>query len=201
MSVQNQGLPPVGLPIVDPMTGILTPAWFQFMASLWQRTGGGNQLGNVQSVSAEGLGGIIASVTNPTTTPNIRLNFNINEITTFTPNSKGVVPASGGGTTNYLRADGTWTALAGTGTVTTVSVTTANGVSGTVSNPTTTPGISISLGAITPSSVASSGAVSGTTGTFSSTMRFGSYTATPITNTGYITINDAGGTPRRLMVG
>lgn len=48
------------------------------------------------------------------------------------------------------------------GTVTTVSVTTANGVSGTVSNPTTTPAISLVLGAITPTSVAASGNVTGT---------------------------------------
>ena len=48
------------------------------------------------------------------------------------------------------------------GTVTTVSVTTANGVSGTVSNPTTTPAISLALGAITPTSVAASGNVTGT---------------------------------------
>ena len=47
------------------------------------------------------------------------------------------------------------------GTVTTVSVTTANGVSGTVSNPTTTPAISLVLGAITPTSVAASGNVTG----------------------------------------
>lgn len=39
------------------------------------------------------------------------------------------------------------------GTVTNVSVTTANGVSGSVANPTTTPAISLTLGAITPSSV------------------------------------------------
>ena len=47
------------------------------------------------------------------------------------------------------------------GTVTSVSVTTANGVSGTVTNPTTTPAISLALGAITPSSVAASGTVTG----------------------------------------
>lgn len=41
-----------------------------------------------------------------------------------------------------------------TGTVSTVSVTTVNGVSGSVINPTTTPAISLTLGAITPSSVA-----------------------------------------------
>ena len=40
-----------------------------------------------------------------------------------------------------------------TGTVTSVSVTTANGVSGTVATSTTTPAITLSLGAITPSTV------------------------------------------------
>jgi len=41
----------------------------------------------------------------------------------------------------------------GTGTVTSVSVVTANGVSGSVANATTTPSITLTLGAITPSSV------------------------------------------------
>jgi len=41
----------------------------------------------------------------------------------------------------------------GSGTVTTVSCTTANGVSCTVANPTTTPALTFTLGAITPSSV------------------------------------------------
>lgn len=50
---------------------------------------------------------------------------------------------------------------AGTGTVTNVSVVTANGVSGSVANPTTTPAITLSLGAITPTSVAASGTVTG----------------------------------------
>jgi hypothetical protein len=49
---------------------------------------------------------------------------------------------------------------AGSGTVTSVSVVTANGVSGSVADPTTTPAITLSLGAITPSSVAASGAIS-----------------------------------------
>lgn len=49
----------------------------------------------------------------------------------------------------------------GSGTVTSVSVTTHSGVSGTVATSTTTPAISISLGAITPTSVAASGTVTG----------------------------------------
>lgn len=44
-------------------------------------------------------------------------------------------------------------AAAGTGTVTSVSVTTANGVSGTVATATSTPAITLTLGAITPSTV------------------------------------------------
>jgi len=34
---------------------------------------------------------------------------------TFTSSAKGLAPASGGGTTNFLRADGTWAAPAGGG--------------------------------------------------------------------------------------
>lgn len=46
-----------------------------------------------------------------------------------------------------------YTPGAGSGTVTSVSVTTANGVSGSVATSTTTPAISLTLGAITPTSV------------------------------------------------
>lgn len=72
----------------------------------------------------------------------------------FTSALKGLAPASGGGTVNYLRADGTWASPPGAGSVTTVSVVTANGVSGSVANPTSTPAITLTLGAITPTSVA-----------------------------------------------
>ena len=50
---------------------------------------------------------------------------------------------------------------AGTGTVTSVSVVTANGISGTVANPTTTPAITLALGAITPTSIAALGTIVG----------------------------------------
>lgn len=58
----------------------------------------------------------------------------------------------------YLAGDGTWTTLpVGSGTVSAVSVTSANGVSGTVATSTTTPAITLVLGNITPNSVAASG--------------------------------------------
>lgn len=68
--------------------------------------------------------------------------------TFYAMNSVGVeTPIGGGG--------------GGSGTVTTLSVQTANGISGTVANPTTTPAITLSLGAITPTSVAATGLVTG----------------------------------------
>ena len=39
------------------------------------------------------------------------------QVETFTDTTEGVVPASGGGTTNFLRADGTWTTPPGGGEI------------------------------------------------------------------------------------
>jgi hypothetical protein len=55
-------------------------------------------------------------------------------------------------------------AFAAMGTVTSVSVVTANGISGTVANSTTTPAITLTLGAITPSSVNGLTLTAGATG-------------------------------------
>lgn len=71
----------------------------------------------------------------------------------------GILP--GNGTTGQVLAktsnndfDVEWaTVSAGSGTVTSASVTTANGVSATVANAATTPAFTFTLGAITPSSV------------------------------------------------
>ena len=79
------------------------------------------------------------------------------DLSVATTSAAGVMSAA-----DKTKLDGIATgATANAGTVTTVSVTTANGVSGTVANPTTTPAISLSLGAITPTSVAASGTVAG----------------------------------------
>lgn len=63
-------------------------------------------------------------------------------------------PTSGYVLTSDASGNGTWQAAAsGSGTVSTVSVASANGVSGTVANATTTPAITLTLGAITPTTV------------------------------------------------
>lgn len=84
---------------------------------------------------------------------------------TTAPNAiNALVPTQTANNGKFLTTDGSvvsWGTTT-TGTVTTVSVTTANGVSGSVANPTTTPAITLTLGAITPTSVAASGTVTGT---------------------------------------
>lgn len=66
------------------------------------------------------------------------------------------LPSQTGNSGKFLTTNGTvtsWGTAGGTGTVTSVSVTTANGVSGSVATSTTTPAITLTLGAITPTSV------------------------------------------------
>ena len=75
-----------------------------------------------------------------------------------------LLPSQTGNNGKILTTDGTntsWVAIVGGGTVTSVSVVTANGISGSVATATTTPAITLTLGAITPSSVAAIGTVTG----------------------------------------
>ncbi len=54
----------------------------------------------------------------------------------------------------------------GSGTVTTISVVTAHGVSGSVANATTTPAVTLTLAAITPTTVVASGNITTTAGVY-----------------------------------
>jgi len=84
---------------------------------------------------------------------------------TFTVHKSFAMPVDDGQNNYVLKTDGagvgSWAVdSAGTGTVTSVAVTTANGVSGTVANPTASAAITLTLGAITPTSSTVSGNVS-----------------------------------------
>lgn len=66
------------------------------------------------------LGNVSGGTAAPTALTQAQLTLLVNP---FTSLLAGVAPASGGGTTNYLRADGTWSAPAGSGSVTSVALT------------------------------------------------------------------------------
>lgn len=87
----------------------------------------------------------------------------------------------------------------GGGTVTSVSVVTANGVSGSVANPTTTPAITLTLGAITPTTVNGAAITSvgvatnylDATGNYSVPVGGGSGANTALSNLASVAINTA----------
>lgn len=105
-------------------------------------------------------------------------------------NGTGALTNDGSGNYSY--------APAGTGSVTTVSVATANGVSGSVANATTTPAITLTLGAIVPTSV-NGVALSGSA---TPTLAVSGTTAVSGTNTGdQTTITGNAGTATTLQTG
>lgn len=68
----------------------------------------------------------------------------------FTSSLSGCVPGSGGGTSNFLRADGTWTTPSGGGTVTSFSAGNLSPLfTSSVANLTTTPALTFSLTNVT----------------------------------------------------
>ena len=116
--------------------------------------GGATRLGQLNDVSS--------NVDNPLSLHNGQaLVYNS---TTHLWENQFILPTQTGNTGKFLTTDGTnlsWATVSGSGTVTNVSITTANGISGIVSNPTTTPAITLSLGNITPISVNASGTLHG----------------------------------------
>lgn len=83
MATINQALPAPAYPFVDPGTGRINPVWFQFLNTIWQRTGGTTGEGSVQSVSVISGSGIISSVTNATLSPVINLSLEAIEPTSI----------------------------------------------------------------------------------------------------------------------
>ena len=87
--------------------------------------------GTVTSVGVSSSGANSSSITisgSPVTSSgNITITPN-----TFTSGAPGVVPASGGSSANFLRADGVWTAPPVNGTVTSVGLTSSGGSAGAI---------------------------------------------------------------------
>ena len=132
---------------------------------------GGGTVTAVSVVTANGFSGTVAT---PTSTPAITIDMADGTVTLAkmadlstgkvigrSTAGTGVPEALDAGSVGLSVLAATTQAAArstiGAGTVTDVSVTTANGVSGSVATSTTTPAITLTLGAITPESAAFSG--------------------------------------------
>ena len=115
-------------------------------------------------VGDSGSGGTHGLVPAPTSGSTAAKKFLRADATWVAPDVNDILPSQSGNSGKVLQTNGSTTswAAAGVGSVTSVTVTSANGVSGSVATPTTTPAISLTLGAITPSSVAATGTVTGT---------------------------------------
>lgn len=98
---------------------------------------------NGKQVALSGTGYLKFSGTTPSYLTPTQVTADLN---VFTSLLQGLVPASGGGTTNFLRADGTWATPGGGGTVTSFSAGNLSPLFTTsVATATTTPALSFAL--------------------------------------------------------
>ena len=122
------------------------------LTSVGTLAGGATGAGFTVALSTSTLTGQIGL----TNLPSLSANTVLGALTATTPSGLAV-PSCSGASSALTWTSGTGfgcnTISGGSGTVTSVSVTTANGVSGTVATSTTTPAITLTLGAITPTSI------------------------------------------------
>ncbi len=143
----------------DPGFSRFNPIWLKWFLDLTGvvNAAGGTSIGTVKSVGLAAPPEFVVTGSPVTSTGTLTLSK-----APQNPNKVWAGPTSGAAAVPTFRSLVAADFPAGTGTVTTVSVVTANGVSGSVANPTTTPAITLSLGAITPTTVTASSTVQGT---------------------------------------
>jgi hypothetical protein len=142
---------------VTPVTLYANPTTHRLLVDL---AGGGS--GTVQTVAVATANGFAGTSDGNASAPTITLTTSVIGVLYGNGTAMSALTIGSGlslvGTT--LSASG-----AGSGTVTDVSVVTANGVSGSVATSTTTPAITLTLGAITPTSVSATSFVAATPAT------------------------------------
>lgn len=110
-------IPPVpnNQPVTDKNTQMVSQVWSSFFNEIWNRVGGPNASTNLQLQTS--INNFTQSAANTikgnnTLTAQDALDLTPAQVTAmldiFTSTLKGLVPQSGGGSVNFLRADGTW---------------------------------------------------------------------------------------------
>ncbi len=142
---------------VTPVTLYANPTTHRLLVDL---AGGGS--GTVQTVAVATANGFAGTSDGNAAAPTLTLTTSVIGILKGNGAAMSAVTIGSGLSFNGTTLSATG---GGTGTVTSVSVVTANGVSGSVATATTTPAITLTLGAITPTSVSATSFVAATPAT------------------------------------
>ena len=178
-------IPAPRVPFIDERTGLMAREWYRFFLNLFVLTGSGSNPITLDELQIgpptdSGLTELLIQINKdiqgafvqPVVQTGTIANYNLNNSPTAGGVAYGTGPAlavSAAGTTGQVLTSAgdnapTWSAAA-TGTVTSVSVVSANGLAGTVATATTTPAITLSTtitGVLKGNGTAISAATSGT---------------------------------------
>ena len=152
-------IPAPRVDFIDKRTGLMAREWYRFFVNIYNLAGGGNstaslddlQVGQVGGASYDSIAEMMKTLQELEIQPPVVPSSGTGGTTysVFTSVANGLAPASGGGTVNYLRADGTWATPPGTGGVTfanptaLVGSTAVNGVATTVMRSDAAPAIDL----------------------------------------------------------
>jgi hypothetical protein len=150
-------IPAPRVDFIDKRTGLMAREWYRFFVNIYNLAGGGNstaslddlQVGQVSGASFDSIAEMMKTLQELEIQPPVVPSSGGTTYSVFTSTTNGLAPASGGGTVNYLRADGTWATPPGTGGVTfanptaTVGPTATNGVAVTAMRSDAAPAINL----------------------------------------------------------
>lgn len=151
-------IPAPRVDFIDKRTGLMAREWYRFFVNIYNLAGGGNSTASLDDLQVGQVGGAsFDSIAEMMKTlqeleiqpPVVPSTSGGTTYSVFTSTTNGLAPASGGGTVNYLRADGTWATPPGTGGVTfanptaLVGSTAVNGVATTVMRSDAAPAIDL----------------------------------------------------------